>query len=207
MRDRWRGRPSTEEEPTDDAGDAELVVRARCDPGAYEELFRRYWNAVLRYCYYRLGTWEEAEDAAGDVFANAFAAHARFTVRNRDASGSFRSWLFWIAHNEVVSARRKRAHRTELSLDGLDSFADLAPSPEELAVATDAHDRAYALLQHLPEDQRRVCELRLAGLSGKEIAEVLNKSHDAVRSAQFRAEPRLRALLGTGAARTGASHG
>jgi len=132
MRDRWRGRPRTEEEPTDDAGDADLVVRARCDPGAYEELFRRYWSAVLRYCYYRLGRWEEAEDAAGEVFANAFAAHAGFAVRNGDVAGSFRSWLFWIAHNEVVSARRKRARRTELPLDGLDSFADRAPSRKSL---------------------------------------------------------------------------
>src|SRR5688572_10387667 len=46
------------------AGDAALVAGAQADPLAFDRLFDRYGSPVLNYCYYRLGTWEEAEDAA-----------------------------------------------------------------------------------------------------------------------------------------------
>ena len=54
------------------------------------------------------------------------------------------------------------------------------------------------LLPRLPDDQRRVLELRLAGLRGPDIAHVLGRSHGAVRVAQYRAIARLRTMLGVG---------
>jgi DNA-directed RNA polymerase specialized sigma24 family protein len=51
-------------------------------------------------------------------------------------------------------------------------------------------------LTRLPEGQRRVVELRLAGLTGPEVAAALGRSHDAVRSEQRRALAALRELLG-----------
>jgi RNA polymerase sigma-70 factor (ECF subfamily) len=54
-------------------------------------------------------------------------------------------------------------------------------------------------LGHLPDDQRRILELRLAGLSGPETAAALGKTHGAVKIAQHRAFTRLRGLLGVGA--------
>lgn len=47
----------------------------------------------------------------------------------------------------------------------------------------------------LPPEQREIVELRLAGLTGPEIARTLGKSHGAVKVAQFRAFTRLRAML------------
>ena len=42
-------------------------------------------------------------------------------------------------------------------------------------------------------DQREVIELRLAGLTGREIAEAMERSVDAVKMLQLRAMKRLRA--------------
>lgn len=50
------------------------------------------------------------------------------------------------------------------------------------------------MLGKLPTDQRRVVELRLAGLTGPEIASVLGRSHDAVKKLQGRAIAKLRDL-------------
>ncbi len=47
----------------------------------------------------------------------------------------------------------------------------------------------------LTGSQRQVVELRLAGLTGPEIAAVLNMHLAAVKSAQFRTYARLRTLL------------
>jgi DNA-directed RNA polymerase specialized sigma24 family protein len=52
-----------------------------------------------------------------------------------------------------------------------------------------------ALLAQLPPDQRQILELRLAGLTGPEIAAALGRSLGAVKIAQVRAFARLRATL------------
>ncbi len=72
---------------------------------------------------------------------------------------------------------------------------DATPTPEELAIAADEHRLLWELLGHLSADQRQVVELRLAGLTGPEIARVLGRSHTSVRSLQFRAIQRLRELI------------
>ena len=186
--------PSPRSPATGAAGEpdeAELVARAQCDPRAFEPLYARYFDPVYRYCYHRLGSWEAAEDAASLVFARALAALPRY---RHDAS--FRSWLFTIAHNVVANVHRDR--RLDRSLAGAVEVADAAPTPEDLALRSEAHRTVQALLRQLPDDQRRLLELRLAGLSDAEIARVVGRSHGAVRVAQHRAVTRLRTLLGVG---------
>lgn len=204
----WRGVEERERERADDGGggeeervidgggeggeaDAVLVARARADRLAFAPLYRRYVDRIYRYCYRRLGTREAAEDATAAVFAKALAALPRY----RD--GSFRSWLFAIAHNTIASEFRRRAARPEGAPAGTDAalLADPAPSPEDAALAAEARASVLGLLPRLPEEQRRVLELRLAGLSGPEIAHVLGRSPGSVRVAQFRAIGRLRGWL------------
>lgn len=69
------------------------------------------------------------------------------------------------------------------------------PSPEELAVELEGERSVAALLNHLPDAQRQVVELRLAGLTGREIADVLGRGLPAVKMSQLRAYARLRDLL------------
>jgi RNA polymerase sigma-70 factor (ECF subfamily) len=111
-------------------------------------------------------------------------------------TGTFRAWLFTIAHNVVVSFYRTRSRRGHhASLDDAVHLADPGPTPEDDVLLADEQQRLYQALAHLPDDQRRVFELRLAGLLGAEIAEVLHRSPAAVRQLQFRAMQRLRTML------------
>lgn len=168
---------------TDDA----LVTRAREDPQAFALLYRRYLDAVHQYCYRRLGSREAAEDAASRTFTSAFASLPRY----RD--GSFRSWLFAIAYHVITDDLRAR--RVVDELDAAAEIPDHDPGPEAFALAVEAEMSVRQLLNHLPEGQRRVVELRLAGLTGREVATVLGCSHGAVKIAQMRAYQRLRGLL------------
>lgn len=180
--------------------DVTLVARARTDRTAFAALYRRYVDPIYRYCYRRLGTREAAEDATAAVFAKALAALPGFR------EGSFRAWLFAIAHNTIANEFRARAARPERALGGAEAqlLADPAPSPEESALAAEARANILGLLPRLPEDQRRVLELRLAGLSGPEIAGILGRSPGSVRVAQFRAIGRLRGWLAEPGAGAGA---
>jgi RNA polymerase sigma-70 factor (ECF subfamily) len=179
--------PATGTEAARPDDDAALVAAARLDRRAFAPLYRRYVDPVYRYCFRRLGGREAAEDATAAVFAKALAALPAY----RD--GSFRAWLFAIAHNAVVDALRAR--RPTAPVDAAWAVADPAPTPEEAALAADAGRSLRAVLERLSPDQRQVVELHLAGLSGPEIASVLGRSHAAVRAVQARAIARLRELL------------
>jgi RNA polymerase sigma-70 factor (ECF subfamily) len=176
-------------ESTAEAGDrdAELVARAKRERQAFGALYDRYLDPIYRYCHVRLGNREAAEDATSVVFAKAMAGLSSCGGR------SFRSWLFAIAHNVVADAYR--ATRPSEPLAAAAALADPAAEPDELALIDDMGRAIRAALLRLSPDQREVVELRLAGLTGPEIAAALGKSHAAIRVAQFRAYARLRILL------------
>ena len=171
----------------DEAAERELVARAKRDPGAFAPLYDRYAERVYWYAYHRLGEREAAEDAASATFAKAIASIGSC----RD--DRFRPWLYAIARNAVTDQLRGR--RETASLAGAVLLPDRAASPEERALAQEGHDRVRALLARLPEGQRQIVALRLAGLTGAEIARVLGKTHVAVRVTQVRAYQRLRRIL------------
>jgi RNA polymerase sigma-70 factor (ECF subfamily) len=181
-----------------DADDVELAARAVLDRAAFGVLYDRYATAVYRYCYRRLGERTAAEDATSGTFVRAIEALPSFR------GGSFRAWLFAIAHSVVVNGTRRRAER---ALGDTFDVADPAASPEEMAIAADDRRQVVALLASLPEDQRRVIELRLAGLSGNEIAESIGKSVAAVKMLQHRAMQRCRRTLAAQAAPGVETHG
>lgn len=180
------GAASHEREP----GDDDLVVRARNDRAAFAALYRRYVTAIHRYCYRRLGNREAAEDATSQTFARALASLPNY--RQRD-NGSFRGWLFTIAHH--VATDMLRADRPQAALDEAWWIADESPSPEQAALDGEDRRLVQALLITLPPAERRVVELRLAGLTSAEMAAVLGKTRNAVDVAQLRAVRRLQALL------------
>lgn len=175
----------------DEDDDAALLIAAPINPHAFDQLVARYADAILNYCFYRLGSWEEAEDAAQQIFTNAWRASERFDKRR----GSVRSWHFTIAHNHVINRRRGFARHPSVPLEYAAEIDDPSPTPEELAIAADHQGRVLALFTNLSLDQRRVMELRLSGLSSVEIAAVVGRNPGAVRAVESRAIARLRALV------------
>jgi RNA polymerase sigma factor (sigma-70 family) len=172
-----RQRPSTAAAPD----------RAHPQSAAFALLYGEFFDPIYWYCRSRLGDASAAEDAASTVFTRALAAEPHYD------DPSLRSWLFTIAHNVVANAFRAR--RPEASLESAWDLADPVSRLEEAVIADDERDRLLDALRRLPEDQRRVVELRMAGLSGPEIADLLNRSHGAVKMLQLRAFAGLRDLL------------
>jgi len=178
--------------------DADLVIHAQVDRQVFALLYRRYVDPVHQYCYRRLGSREAAEDATSLVFTKAFASLPSYRA------GSFRSWLFAIAYHVITDDLRAR--RAVSELDAAAELWDHEPTPEEVVLAAEATSSVVRLLAELPAAQRSVVELRLAGLTGREVAAVLDCSLASVKIAQVRAYTRLRALLGERAPQ-GGPHG
>lgn len=181
------------DEAAGEASDERLMVlRAQQTPRAFEPLYLRYRDPVINYCFHRLGDREEAEDAASAIFIHALRGLPGF----RDRDGSFRTWLFRIAHNEVIDRHRQRARHPAAPIDLFSEQPGTSRSPEEIAADADAHERLRALLAGLPPRERDVLELRAADLDTSQIAAVLGVTAQNVRSTQCRALARLRALIG-----------
>jgi RNA polymerase sigma-70 factor (ECF subfamily) len=181
------------ETPAANSDESLEVDRAKRDRRAFEPLYLRYFDRVYAYCYRRLGSPDEAADATSLVFSRVLAALPACR------SDAFRSWLFAIAHNVLTD--QYRARRFDRPIDDALDLPAGGRSPEEEAIAAEARTTVVRLLAELPVDQRHVLELRLAGLTSKEIGEVLGKQANAIDQIQFRAMTRLRSLtthLGTG---------
>ena len=168
------------------ADDHALVRLAQANAAAFGDLYRRYLDPVYRYCSRQLDQ-TAAEDVTSIVFLKALQAIGSFDPDR----ATFRSWLFTIAHHAIIDQHRVRTH---LPIDEIERSAT-GPSVEEISVHGDQMRHLRAALRTLPADQQAVINLRLADLTGVEIAAVLEKPPGTVRVLQHRAVQTLKRLL------------
>ncbi|MDO8424981.1 MAG: RNA polymerase sigma factor [bacterium] len=84
--------------------DESLVACVRSgDTVAYGSLMERYMARMQRYIRKFLFGHEDAEDIAQEVFTKAYVHLNQF-----DASRSFSTWLYRIAHNECINAIKRK---------------------------------------------------------------------------------------------------
>ena len=178
------------------------IRAAQRDPDAAATIYATWFEPIYRYCHRRLGSPEAAEDATARIFERVLTALPDYRPDENRPGATFRSWLFAIAHNTIVDHHRRR--RFHLSLDRLLHPRDDRPPlhlrdpgrpPDDQAIGHDTDRAVREALATLPERQRRIVELRLAGLTGPEIATALDTTHQAVKSAQFRAYQTMRETL------------
>jgi RNA polymerase sigma-70 factor (ECF subfamily) len=183
--------------------DIRLMLRVRSDDSAaFAELVERYQNRLVAILCHVIGTPEEAEDLAQEVFLRVYRTRHRYTPKAK-----FSTWLFTIANNLALNAIRDRKRRQTLPLEVRDS------SDQHLAMSESlASDRTAPPTQHLQQQelasviQSALAELnerqRVAVVLNKfedmnysEIAEVMGLSTKAVKSLLSRARGKLREAL------------
>lgn len=184
----------SEDAPIATGGDPDRadVLAAQRNRSAFDVLYRRYLDRVYGYAFYQLRDHHDAEDATERTFLAALRALPGF----RDEGATFRAWLFRIAHNTIVNARRSRfRRRTEPLPDGLERIAPNA-DPASLVVEADETRRVLRAVAELPDDRREVVLLRFVdGLSSREIGQVMDRSEGAARVLLHRALRDLAARL------------
>lgn len=177
----------------DDTGDLEAswIEAAKTDPRAFAPLYDRYATPIYRFCFRKVGDPDVANDLTAQIFTRAIERIDRYKAR---PGATFRSWLFAIARNTITD--RWRRFKPTNPLDPLmHTLIDQDPGPEDHAVHQDELSRLLAVLDQIPENQRDIIELRLAGLTTSEVGDALGMTQSAVKSAQSRAYKRLRDLL------------
>jgi len=179
--------------PNSDAHGERLVVDAARagSEAALSELYTLYFPRVYRYILARTGNSYDAEDLTEEVFMKVLEAIGRFEWRE----APFSAWLFRIAHNAVISQRRKDGARGR-SAPLTDGLALDHAGPDELVETRLALRGIMDAAQKLPEAQRQVIALRFgAGLSVAETARAMNKGEGNVKVIQHKAIAKLREMV------------
>lgn len=172
--------------------EAFLIDRATAgDQAAFGALVERYQNAIYNLAYRMLGSPEEAEDAAQEIFVRVYRQLARY-----DAERRFSTWVLTIATNYCIDQLRRR----RMQLVPLEQIVPWARSretgPEGQSLDREARDEMQGLLRELPEKYRAVLILRYwQDLSCAEIAEILKLPEGTVKTQLHRARKALGRLL------------
>ena len=170
-------------------------LAGRCE--AFGQLVERYQHRLYHGLLHALGSAEDAQDIAQEAFVHAFEKLASFK-----GEAAFYSWLFRIALNASVSARRK-TRRMAASVETRRDESGLEPADEnpasEPSYAMDVSDRQRLVRQALSElsDEFRTALVlkEMDGMSNEEIAEVIEVPLGTVRSRIHRARLELRSKL------------
>jgi len=192
---------------------ADLISRARAgDDDAFRELTEPYLRELQVHCYRMLGSLQDAEDALQNTLLTAWQSLGGFEGR-----ASLRTWLYRIATNRCLDARRAASRRParEWDVPGVEPPAPtrlgevvwLQPFPDALLEGaidgplgpearyeqTEAISLAFVTaLQVLPPRQLAVVILRdVLGFHAGEVAGMLDSTVESVNSALKRARASL----------------
>src|SRR5262252_2814693 len=192
---------------------ADLMARARAGDGdAFGELTEPYRRELQVHCYRMLGSFSDAEDALQDTLLAAWQGLGGFEGR-----ASLRTWLYRIATNRCLNARRSASRRSakewnipkveppeptrlgevvwlEPYPDALlEGVAGVPPGPEARYEQTESISLAFVTaLQVLPPRQLAVLILRdVLGFHASEVAGMLDSTVESVNSALKRARASL----------------
>jgi RNA polymerase sigma-70 factor (ECF subfamily) len=158
------------------------------DQLAFEELYDRYFTRVHHFVARRMRNRADADETVQEVFVNVFASIDSFR-----GEAPFGAWLFGLTRRTVAGRFKKRLPSLvslgDDEMDGSIQASTRDPDPLEIYEFTERLARLQdAVTSELTDEQRQLFELHhLENRSIQEIAGLLQKSEDAVKSHLYRA--------------------
>jgi RNA polymerase sigma-70 factor, ECF subfamily len=152
---------------------------------SFEELLRRFQVPLLQFLR-RLGPDGDAEDVLQETFLRAHSRLNQYCPRWR-----FSTWLFTIARRTSINYHRRLHPAADEGR--VRRAVSPAAGPEQLATAADSRRYLWSAASRiLAEEEQTALWLHYAeGMPVGEIAEVLDRSSEAVKTMMFRARKRL----------------
>lgn len=159
-------------------------------------LFDTYHGSIYRFLRIKTPNTEVAQDLASETFLRTWEYISKNPTKYPDNP---RAYLYRTARNCLVDYFRGR--KPEFSMDGstIESIDKLRGSDiihVDLNTDIVQMERVYRAIQGLPDDYAELVVLKyVEELSSREIAEIVDKSEGAVRTALSRALAKLRGQL------------
>ena len=176
--------------------DIKLIDRAKLgDQKAYSRLLELYYDSLYANLSKKMKGSSYVDDVALEAFQKAFKKLSMYQPKY-----AFSTWLYRIAHNQMIDHYRKEKHRKlDVSLNFyeegeekeimIDSGVD---TPEDQLIRKQNKEAVHHLVQSLPGDYRDVIDLRyLQEFSYQEIADEMQIPIGTVKAKLFRARKLL----------------
>lgn len=187
--------------------DVRLMLQVRDDDAAaFEEIVLRYQNRLVSVLEHLVSDRDQAEDLAQDVFLRVYRSR-----KNYQPTAKFSTWLFTIANNVAMNARRSKSRRKEVHLEGnhhnnqesgaqltLENLSQVSSGqmPARQLDKAEMRDIILLALDGLNERQRMAVLLnKFEDMSYSDIADVMEMSPQAIKSLLSRARMNLREVL------------
>ena len=177
--------------PTRHVSDEQLILRVRSgEREAFDQLYERYVGRVYRFVENRLNNRADVEETTQEVFVNVFSSLATFR-----AEAPFAAWVLGVARYTIAGRFKKKQHPTvPLETDEHGEFDALAEAGVEEATPLDFYELrerirqlANAAERELSPEQQLLFRLHhLEHRPISEVAAILDKSEDAVKSNLYR---------------------
>ena len=160
--------------------DEELVtLYAKGNNTAFDVLLSRYKSSLYSYIFFIVHN----KDLAEDIFQETFVKVIMTIKQERYVeNGKFKAWITRIAHNLIIDNYRQERSKNIISNDEVevDLFNNIKlceGTIEDNMVRHQVLLDVKKLVQHLPDNQREVLEMRYyQDLSFKEIADITGVS-------------------------------
>lgn len=155
------------------------------DPEAIGWLYEQYFDRIYRYVSLKVGDPTEAEDITEQVFLKMIEGVGNFKWQG----SSFASWLYRIAHNQVIDIQRHNSRRPLVPLEPMGNLLpSLGKDPHDLAEESMFRDYLRHALGNLTDLQSQVIMLKFgAGLRNAEVAAILGRTEGAIKALQYSA--------------------
>ncbi len=173
----------------DEKSDAQLVQSCLMgDVRAFERLVEKYQKTVYNIAFRMTASFDDAEDITQTVFIKIYEQLDKFNPKFK-----FFSWLYRIALNESLNARKHKKRFAEL--DDAHLFAN---STDDDYNTRETNERLQEALLLISAEHRLLIVLKhFEGLSYQEIAFCLDLSDKKVKSRLYDARQMLKNVLMT----------
>ncbi len=170
-----------------------LVIKAqKGDEKSFNFLYDYFFEKIFRYVSFKISP-ENREDVVSDIFYKIVHNLKKYKPKK---GASFKSWIYSIAHNQIIDFYRKQ--KELLGIDYDESFFERIPDdknekPNESLIKKEEAKKIKKALKKLSPLHREILELKfLEEFSNKEISQIIGKTEGNIRIMQLRALREIR---------------
>ncbi len=164
---------------------------------SFEKILEKYLKPVFNFVYQLVGNFHVAEDLTQETFIKSWKHIKKF-----DMEKSFKTWIFTIAKNTTYDYfKKKKTVPFSNFIDGegnnqLENMSDGSILPDEILERKNIAEELEKKINNIPQHYRIILLLHYKeDLSFQEIAEILEKPYNTIKSGHTRALKSLKKLI------------
>ncbi len=172
--------------------DLKLIEDAKKDTEKFILLYDKYFDQIYRYIYRRVDDKETVQDLVSQTFYDALAHLQSYEWRGFP----FSSWLYKIAHNNVLKWYRDHNKVRVIEIDQAHQVVDTQADQHGDAIQNEQKSEIQNLLHKLDPDEQEIIRLKyFEEVSNIEIAEIMGLSPNNIGVKIYRTLKKLKQLL------------